>query len=366
MQKAYLPGKIFTGTNWLYNHAVTVKDGIVQQVVPAQELVGGFVVETWPDAFLAPAFIDVQIYGADKKLFATYPTTDALEALYNSCLKGGTTLFQPTVATNSKKVVYTCIDAVRAYWQHGGKGVHGLHLEGPWINKDKKGAHIEAFIHAPDVAEVSELLQYGKGVITMITLAPEICRQEVITLLQAHNIIVSAGHSNANYAQATEAFNNGIQTVTHLYNAMSPLQHREPGFAGAVLNHAFVKSSIIPDGYHVNFAAVSIAKKIMGSRLFAITDAVTETTSGPYQHQLQGDKYVCNHILSGSALTMHKAFYNLVNFVGIEVDEALRMCSLYPAQVLNNSHQYGKIAPGYAAQFVVLNNQLSLLQVING
>jgi len=253
---------------------------------------------------------------------------------------------------------------VKSYWQQGGKGVYGLHLEGPWISKAKRGAHIEAFIHSPTVAEVEELLEYGKGIIKMITLAPEVCSEDVLKRIQEEGIIISAGHSSATYKEATQAFDKGISTATHLYNAMSALQHREPGMVGALFNHATTKCSVIPDGFHADFEAVKIAKKIMGSRLFAITDAVTETTTGPYQHQLEGDKYVCNGVLSGSALTMHKAFYNLVKKVNIEVDEALRMCSLYPAEVLGCDDTYGKIAPGYAAQFVILKNNLELEEVI--
>ena len=177
-------------------------------------------------------------------------------------------------------------------------------------------------------------------------------------------MILSAGHSNANYQQATNSFERGISTVTHLYNAMSPLHHREPGLVGATLAHSNVRASIIPDGYHVDYAAVAIAKKIMGERLFAITDAVTETSLGPYRHQLAGDRYECNGVLSGSALTMHKAFKNLVEHVQLSVEEALRMCSLYPAQLLRCDHEFGKIAPQATGQFLVLDKALEIVEVI--
>jgi N-acetylglucosamine-6-phosphate deacetylase len=145
---------------------------------------------------------------------------------------------------------------------------------------------------------------------------------------------------------------------------MSPLQHRQPGLVGAAFNHSKAMASIIPDGYHVDFAAIAIAKKIMGNRLLVITDAVSETNEGPYQHQLAGDKYECNGVLSGSALSMHKAFKNLVKHVGIEIEEALRMCSLYPAQVLGCDGEYGKIVPQAAGQFLVLDKQLEIAEVI--
>lgn len=148
-----------------------------------------------------------------------------------------------------------------------------------------------------------------------------------------------------------------MKAVTHLYNAMSPLQHREPGLVGASMDDDAVMASIIPDGYHADYAAVRIAKAVMKDRLFVITDAVTQTASGPYQHELADDKYVAAGILSGSALTMHKAMLNLVNYCKIEMGEAIRMCSLYPARVVGLDHELGKIQKGYRAQLVAINQQ---------
>jgi len=363
MQQTIAAEKIFTGTGWLYNYDVTIKDGIIQSLEPSTENV--FIKED-ADTFLAPAFIDFQVYGAAGKLLAVYPTTDTLQAMQSVFSKEGTCLFQPTLATNTIDVFKLAIDAVRAYWNQGGKGVYGLHLEGPWINPIKRGAHIEAFVHSPSVEEVTDLLEYGKDVIKTITLAPEVCSQEVVDLIKSQGIIISAGHSNATFHEATKSFENGITTVTHLFNAMSSLHHREPGLVGASLQHAEVTASIIPDGHHVDFNVIALAKKFMGERLFAITDAVTETSEGPYQHHLAGDKYECNGTLSGSAISMHEAFYRLVTEVGIETEEALRMCSLYPARVMGMEHLYGKIAPGFTAQFVVLNKQLKLVETISG
>jgi N-acetylglucosamine-6-phosphate deacetylase len=215
----------------------------------------------------------------------------------------------------------------------------------------------------PPCNEVKEILDYGKDVIKMITLAPEVCSDEVIELILSRGIIISAGHSHATYDEALHGFEKGITAATHLYNAMSPLQHRNPGLVGAILDSDKVMASIIPDGYHVDFAAIRIAKKIMGERLFAITDAVTDTDKGAYQHYLAGDKYEAAGILSGSALNMVKALQRLVQDVGIETGEAIRMCSLYPARVLKIDDQYGKIAPGYKAAFNVLNKNLELIKI---
>jgi N-acetylglucosamine-6-phosphate deacetylase len=363
MQQTIAAEKLFTGNEWLYNHDIVVEGGIIKSVLPSTKRT---LVTDDTDTFLAPAFVDFQVYGAAQKLFAEYPAPDILQTMQEVFSKEGTCLFQPTLATNTMDVFRKGIDAVRDYWNAGGKGVHGLHLEGPWIHPDKRGAHIKELIHPPTPAEVKELLEYGKGVVKTITIAPEVCSDEVIALLSSYKIVLSAGHSNATCTQATEGFGKGISTVTHLYNAMSPLHHREPGVVGAAFNSTDATASIIPDGHHVNFTAVAVAKKLMGDRLFAITDAVTETTTGPYRHHLVDGKYECNGTLSGSALTMHKCFINLVDKVEIEVEEALRMCSLYPARALGVEYQYGKIAPGFAAQFVVLNKQLDLADVITG
>ncbi len=360
---SYHAKKIFTGDQWLLHHTVIVSAGKIVDLIALDEQADN------RDSFhdiIAPAFIDLQIYGAFDKLLSIYPEADSLHKLYRYCSEGGASHFQPTVATNSSQVFKKCIDAVKKYWDEGGKGCMGLHIEGPWINAVKKGAHTESFIHSPDLNEVKEILDYGKDVISMITLAPEVCSGEIISFIQSYGIIVSAGHSNASYEAATKAFDSGIHAATHLYNAMSPLQHRAPGVVGAILNHPTVMASIVPDGFHVDFPALIIAKKIMKERLFVITDAVTETTKGDSPHHLVGDKYESNGILSGSALTMAKSLRNLVNHANIELDEALRMLSLYPAQVMKKENRLGKIEKGYDANLVFLNENLEVTDLIDG
>ena len=351
----YIADRIFTGEAWLNNHAVVVENNVIKELIPLSSLSSSSHVQQFDNCFIAPAFIDLQIYGANGKLLAVYPEEDSLIKLKDHCEKGGAAFCLPTVATITKEVVYKCIDAVKNYWGKGGEGILGLHLEGPWINPIKRGAHIESIIHPPTIKEAEELLNYGQGVIRMITLAPEVCSRGVIDLILSHNIIISAGHSNATYAEAKTGFSNGITAVTHLYNAMSPLQHRQPGLVGAAMDDNVVMASIIPDGHHVDYAAIRIAKQIMKERLFVITDAVTVTREGYYQHQQVGDKFEAGNILSGSALTMAKAVQNLVNFVDIELGEALRMCSLYPAKILGMK-EHGKIAKGYNARMVVMSN----------
>lgn len=361
----YTASRIFTGDNWLEQHAVITTDGFITDVVPLGFLSSSQQVKQFDNGLLVPSFIDLQIYGAYGKLLSVYPERDALLKLKEYCEKGGAAYCLPTAATNTKEVFFRCIDAVKEYWKNNGNAILGLHLEGPWINPVKRGAHIESLIHSPTLAEVKELLEYGKGVIKIITLAPEVCSKEVIDLILSYNIVISAGHSNATYKEAMKGFDNGINATTHLYNAMSPLQHREPGLVGAAMDHATAMASIIPDGHHVDFSAIRIAKQAMKERLFVITDAVTETSQGDYQHYLAGDKYEAANILSGSALTMDKALQNLVHHVGIEMGEALRMCSLYPAKVIGLQNELGKIAKGYKASMTLLDQSLIAISLIS-
>jgi len=361
----YTAHKIFNGKEMLPHHAVIVEDDCIKNVLPLVSLEGDIPVIDFGDAYIVPAFIDLQLYGSHGRLLAVYPDAETIGEIYKYSANGGAAYCMPTVATNPYPVIFSCIDAIRDYWANGGKGVLGLHVEGPWMNPVKRGAHKLEWIFSPTVEQARELLEYGKDVIKIITLAPECVSDEVIALIQSYNIVISAGHSNATYEEAMNAFNNGITAATHLYNAMSPLQHRAPGLVGACFNHAGVVAAIIPDGHHVDYPAIQVAKKLMGERLFTITDSVTETSQGYYQHVFEGDKYTSNGILSGSSLTMAKAVYNLVHHVGIALPEALRMCSLYPARVINISERVGLIREGYLARMAVLDNDFNVIKLID-
>ena len=366
-KKAYTAGTVYTGTDKLRHHAVLTTDGHIDALVPAIAVSEEYEVKSFGNqAIIAPAFVDLQLYGANNRLLSVYPDAQTVSDIVQYSKSGGAAWCLPTVATNTYEVIFKCIDAIRDYWQQGGKGALGLHVEGPWISMEKRGAHNPDWIFSPTLEQVEELIEYGRNVIKIITLAPEVCTPDILEYIQLQKIIVSAGHSNATYEQAIETFNTtGVATVTHLYNAMSPMQHRAPGLVGAVLDHPLVKAAIIPDGHHVDYAAIRIAKKILNERLFAITDAVTTTTEGYYKHQFAGDKYTSNGILSGSALTMHKAFINLVVYAGVKVDEALRMCSLHPARIIKHSDEIALLKNGYPASMVVLDKALNLVATIN-
>lgn len=356
---------IITGKETFSGVAILINEGKVEGFVYESDIPSGYSVRDLKGHTTAPAFIDLQIYGGNGFLFSANPSVDAIQATYNYCLQGGCTDFLLTVATNSNEVVNKSIIVAKEYLKKGGRGLLGLHLEGPWINTEKRGAHQAEYIHTPTLDEVKVLLEKAQGAVKMITLAPEVVNETVIDYLQTSGIVVSAGHSNATYRQATKAFEK-INVITHLFNAMSPLQSREPGMVGAIYDNGKVCSSFVADGIHVDFAALRISKKILGERLFLITDAVTETKDGPYQHAFKNDRYVVpDGTLSGSALTMMKAVKNSVHHAGIELAEALRMASLYPARVIGYENEMGLIEKNYRASFVVFDDELNVSETID-
>jgi N-acetylglucosamine-6-phosphate deacetylase len=364
MATAYMAREIFTGNSIETGKAILVREKKIVGLVQREDIPAGFRKVELEGYMLAPAFIDLQIYGGNGKLFSTELTTESLEATYEYCLSGGCTRFMITMATNSTEKYLRGIETVRQYWSAGGRGLLGLHLEGPYINPFKKGAHLEKFIRKPELRELESLLKTGKGVVKMMTLAPEQCEHDILELLFRHSIIVSAGHTNATYSQGIDGFSMGIPAATHLFNAMSALQGREPGMVGAIYDYPDVASSIVCDGIHVDFASVRISKKLLGERLFFITDAVAEVQHGEYHHILRSDRYCLpDGTLSGSALTMMKAVQNGVEKVGISLPEALRMASLYPARLLKASG-LGLIGEGAMADLVLIGDQLELQQVI--
>lgn len=356
---------VYTGYETLRKQAVLVKNGLIEKLVAENDIPDNYPVRDLKGLNLAPAFIDLQIYGAMGKLFSSNTTVETIAATYEYCLKGGCSHFMITLATNSIEVFLQGIEVVHDYWNAGGKGLLGLHLEGPYLNPVKRGAHTLAHIKKATLAEVKLLLQHRKGVVKMMTVAPELMDPDILQYLLQEKIIVSAGHSNATYTEAMAGFNAGIPAATHLFNAMSPFQSREPGLVGAAYNHPVVRSSIVPDGIHVDFAALKISKKLMGDRLFFITDAVTINSKGGYEHVFKGDRYTLpDGTLSGSALNMMQCVHNAITFADISLEEALRMASTYPAQLLKNSIPMGRIAPGYLANLVVFAENFDIKEVI--
>lgn len=317
------------------------------------------------DDIIVPGFIDLQIYGAAGKLFSADPSVEALTQIEDELLSKGTTGFLICIATNTPEVFNTCIAIAKEHHKVA-KNCLGLHLEGPFLNTKRRGAHVEKFIRKASLDEIKALLDFGDGLIKMMTIAAELQDDEVIQYLLDHNVILSLGHSDATFDQATSAYDKGIQSTTHLFNAMSPLQHRAPGIPTAVFNHKNAHASIIADGLHVDFEMIKLSHKLLKERLFLITDAVTECATGPYQHQLVNDKFVLpDGTLSGSSLTMLQAVKNCVTHCDIRLADALKMSSHYPAKLIGEERNIGRIKAGYPADLLVLDKELNLKKVIS-
>jgi N-acetylglucosamine-6-phosphate deacetylase len=312
---------------------------------------------------IIPGFIDLQIYGAGGRLFSAEPSVESLTIIEDDLLRKGTTSFLACIATNTPEVFNACITATKNH-QKIARNCLGLHLEGPFLNAKRRGAHISNFIRKATLDEVKALLDFGDGIIKMITIAAELQDEKVIQYLLDHKIVVSLGHSDANLQQAKAAYDLGVQTTTHLFNAMSPIHHREPGIPTAVFNHDKAMASIIADGNHVDFDVIKFSQKLLKERMFLITDAVTACSTGPYQHRLVGDKFVMpDGTLSGSSLTMLQAVKNCIAYCDIQINDALKMSSLYPAKLIGQDTFKGKIKSGYQADMLVLDEKLNLKEI---
>lgn len=354
--------KLFSAGEFLSGQSLFIENGKIVQISGGPVPPAYSVIDAGGD-FLTPSFIDLQLYGSGGPLFSAYPTADTLQQMDDDLLLKGTTGFLACVATNSMEIVYQTLDAAKAYRPHA-RGFYGLHLEGPYLNAKRRGAHIAEYIHKAELDEVKRLLDYADGTVKMMTLAAELQDDAVISYLLDNKVVLSLGHSDAGFDEATAAYNGGFTTTTHLFNAMPGIHHRAPNLPVAVFNHPTAMASIIADGFHVDFEMVKMSQRIMKNRLFLITDAVTECNIGPYQHQLSGDKFVTTDgTLSGSNITMLQAVQNCVRYCDIALEDALNMASLYPAEVAGLSDKVGQIAVGHEANLLLLTPDLKLSKV---
>jgi N-acetylglucosamine-6-phosphate deacetylase len=357
-------GTIFTGSEQITGKTILIENGKIKAIMDYDSLPENADIIDCLDNFIAPGLIDLQIAGAGGYLFSADPTEKALSAITESIIRDGTTSFLIVLPTNSPEVYSKAIGIVKA---NPHPSLLGLHLEGPYISKARRGAHMTGYIKHPDRKEIESLLDKADGVIKMITLAPEECDQETIRLLKDNGVVVCAGHSNATFREAIEGFDRGITATTHLFNAMSQFHHRDPGLPGATFVTENIFASIIADGIHVDYNTISIAKKIMQERLYLVSDAVEENNLGAYLHIRQKDRFTLpDGTLSGSAISMLRAVQNCVDHVSIPLDEALRMATSYPAKLMNIPDR-GRIETGLKADLIVFDRDFDLKMIcING
>ncbi len=345
--------KIFTGSEWIRDKSIVIEDGRIAKIAPGD---GGGA----KNGFLCAGFIDLQLYGGGGKLFSNQATTECITSTFEEHIKTGTVAFQITLNCSLKNTMSQAIQACKNYQ---GKGLIGLHLEGPFFNPVRRGAHHKEFVQKPDLAFIESLISETDGFPTYMTIAPEMFESVDLERLMDSPIMVSIGHSDANFEQASQAINKGIPRITHLFNAMSQWQSRALGIVGASFS-TDAWTSIIVDGLHCDFESVKLAKKLKGDRLFLITDAVTNDVSGPYFFFQKDGRFTNDAgILSGSSLTMQQAVKNCVEKVHIPLDEAIRMATMYPAKVANLDHDLGTIEVGKRACFIHFSDDLAIQQV---
>jgi N-acetylglucosamine-6-phosphate deacetylase len=343
--------RIFTGHEWLENKEVATENGFISAISDGHGAAS--------ENFLVPGFIDLQIYGGGGILFSNHQTTEAIQATFDEHHKTGTVAFQITLNCSPAASMWKAIDAYSAY---SGPGLVGLHLEGPFFNPVRRGAHQEAFVQKPSLDFLRELISRTAGVPTYLTIAPEMFSVEELSLLLDSHIMCSLGHSDATFEQAMNAIDKGVSRITHLFNAMSQWQSRALGLVGASFQ-SNAWTSIIADGLHCDFKSLELAYRLKKGRLFLITDAVTNDTSGPYSFLAKDGRFTNEAgVLSGSSLTMIDGIQNCVQQASIPLEEAIRMATVYPAEVANLT-DLGSIEVGKRACFVELNPALEVAQV---
>ena len=316
------------------------------------------------DSFIVPGFVDLQVNGAFGVDVVLQP--ERLPELSTSLVATGTTSYLPTIVTRPTGEYEGLLASIDLDGTEGAQTL-GLHLEGPFINVAKRGAHPAEAVTAPDPDALSAMLDATR--VTMVTLAPEMPGAEaLISLCVERGVIVSLAHSNANFDETMGAFEAGARSVTHLFNAMSSLHHRDPGLPGATLAPGTAACGIIVDGHHVHPEMVRLAYERLGpDRMYLVTDAMAAAGMGPGEHSLAGRTVrvddgvprLPDGTLAGSALLMHEAVWNVMEITGCSLPDAVKMASSTPAALIG-ARSKGRLAPGFDADLVALSPNLEV------
>ncbi|MGQ0433585.1 MAG: N-acetylglucosamine-6-phosphate deacetylase [Microthrixaceae bacterium] len=318
----------------------------------------------------APGLIDLQCNGALGIDLAREP--ERMWELAAELPRWGVTAWLPTIVTSPPGIVDRALAALAAGPPPGWAGATplGLHLEGPFLAPAKRGAHPESLLQSPSLAAI-EGWSRDAGV-TVVTIAPELAgASEIIEALVARGVIVSLGHSAATAAEARAGVDAGATWVTHLFNAMSPLHHREPGLAGVALNDERLRVGLIADGIHVDPAVVATAQRALGDRLTLVTDAVgalglpegSSSLGGGGTTTGRNGVRLADGTLAGASVGMDHAVRNLVEFARCNPATALSAASAAPAALLGDAHR-GSLVTGSRADVVLLSESLDVVMTI--
>ena len=369
MSIALLNGRVLRADTFVRGQGVLIEQGRIVDVLPADDArcraaqpydLGG--------GLLLPGFIDLQVNGGGGVLFNDAPSVESIRAIGAAHRRFGTTAFLPTLISADLDIVAHAIAAVRSAIAAGVPGVLGIHIEGPFLNVARKGVHDPAKLRELDPSALG-LLSSLRGGRTLVTLAPEMTTPELIEQLVAAGVVVSAGHTNASYAEIRAALAHGLSGFTHLFNAMSQLTGREPGTVGAALDDQRSFCGIIVDGEHTDPVVLRIALRCKPlDRFMLVTDAMPSVGTNQGWFELQGRRIsvrgqACwdeDGRLAGSNIDMASCVRNAVGMLGVPLPQAVRMASQVPAEFLGIAHEYGRIAAGQRANLVLTDDELNV------
>ncbi|HUN72619.1 MAG TPA: N-acetylglucosamine-6-phosphate deacetylase [Steroidobacteraceae bacterium] len=364
-------GRVLRGQALVEGQCVLLEGGRILDIVPENHpSVRGASRRDLRGNMLLPGFIDSQVNGGGGVLFNDSPSVEAIRQIGRAHRRFGTTSFMPTLISADLDVVARAIAAARGAIEARVPGVLGIHIEGPFLNVERKGVHDPAKLRELDVGAVGLLTSLGIGR-TLVTLAPEMTKPGIIQKLAAAGVIVSAGHTNATYAEVVAALHHGLTGFTHLFNAMSQLTGREPGVVGAALENLDSWCGIIVDGQHISPVVLRLAMRCKPStRFMLVTDAMPSVGTDVRSFKLEGrDITVSGSVcidedgrLAGSNIDMASCVRNAVNLLGVSLPEAVRMASLHPAEFLGLADQLGRIERGYRANLVLADDKLNVLE----
>ena len=357
------------------DRALLLADGAISGIVAADAIPAGARATRLAGGTLAAGFIDLQVNGGSGVMFNDAPTAATIPAIGRAHLARGTTGFLPTFISGPRADMARALAAVREAMDEGQAGVLGIHFEGPHINPARRGAHDARQIRPLAEGDIDLLASLGAGH-TLVTLAPECVAPSDIGALAARGVIVAAGHSEADAGTIDRAVTQGLTGVTHLFNAMGPLGHREPGMAGAALTHDGLACGIIADGAHVNWDVLRLAWRAKPrGKLFLVSDAMSPVGASDVDAIRVGDETArivggCLRLadgrLAGSLLDMGQAVRNCVVHAGIRLEDALAMAAAYPADFLGLAESRGRLARGLRADLVWLDDDLRVRATWSG
>jgi N-acetylglucosamine-6-phosphate deacetylase len=369
MRVAFRNGRLLTGAGIELERTLLVRDGRIEALVEASDAPTADRDIDLDGYLLAPGFIDVQVNGGGGVLFNDAPSVETIAAIARAHRDFGTTGFLPTLISDDLDGVARAMDAVRDAMHAGVPGVLGVHIEGPFLNAERRGVHDASKLRQLDAAAVKLLSRPHAGV-TMVTLAPERTTPGFIRQLTDAGVVVSAGHTNATWAQLQPAFAAGLRGFTHLFNAMSPLGSREPGAVGAALGHEHSWCGLIVDGHHVHPEVMKLALRAKRhDRFMLVSDAMPSVGAQTKNFVLNGRPITVvdnkcldeDGRLAGADLDMATAVRNAVNMLGLPLPVAAHMASANPAEFLGLADT-GRLEAGRRADLVLLDDELRPLE----